>query len=179
MKPAPDVQGTAGEVARLASRHSLCVAAAESLTSGSISVALGAAPDAASWFRGSVVAYTPEVKVEVLGASPGPVVTRETALDMVEGACRVLGADTGVAVTGVGGPAPQEGQPPGTVWVAVKTPALLTAHQHLFEGDPEEVVDATTAAALTHLVDAITADASLAGDRRASVSPLAADPSAR
>lgn len=61
---------------------------------------------------------------------------------------RLLGADVVVAVTGSGGPAPQDGQPPGTVWIAWTGPFGTGAEEHRFEGDPAEVVAASVAAAL-------------------------------
>ena len=48
-----------------------------------------------------------------------PAVSEEMAVAMAEGVCRVLGADSGIAVTGVAGPAPLEGNDPGDVWIAV------------------------------------------------------------
>ena len=65
-----DVAERVAEIAKLTRAR---VAVAESLTAGRIAQALGAAPDASDWFRGSVVAYAPEVKFDVLGVTPGPV----------------------------------------------------------------------------------------------------------
>jgi len=50
------------------------------------------------------------------------VVSAECAMQMAEGACRVLGADVGLAVTGVAGPTEQDGQPVGTVFFGVALP---------------------------------------------------------
>mgnify|MGYP000320057709 CR=1 FL=1 len=55
--------------------------------------------------------YASDVKHEVLGVSPGPVVSERAAIEMAEGARRVLGSDVGLALTGVAGPAEQDGQP--------------------------------------------------------------------
>jgi nicotinamide-nucleotide amidase len=66
-----------------------------------------------------------------------------------------LGADVGVAVTGVGGPEDQDGQPPGTVWMAVSTRDGTTTHLHRFGGDPGDVCDATVHVALGHLLEAL------------------------
>jgi PncC family amidohydrolase len=54
-----------------------------------------------------------------LGVPEGPVVSEEAACAMAEGAAKALGADVGLGVTGVAGPAEQEGQPVGTVFMAV------------------------------------------------------------
>src|SRR5690606_25496880 len=104
----------AAGIARLAMAKRLSIGAAESLTSGAIASALGEAEEASSWFRGAVVAYASQVKFDVLGVAPGPVVTAECGAQMARGARELLGADWAVAVTGAGGPGTEEGQPPGT-----------------------------------------------------------------
>ncbi len=97
----------------------LTVAVAESLTGGLVASRLVDVAGASRWFRGGVVSYASEVKFDVLGVTPGPVVSARAAGEMAQGVRRLLGADVGLAVTGVAGPDPQEGQPVGTVHVAV------------------------------------------------------------
>jgi len=135
-------------IAELACEQGRSVATAESLTSGRVAAGLGAAPDAATWFRGGLVAYHDEVKHGVLGVAPGPVVSDRSARQMAEGAARVLGADVAVATTGVGGPDEQDGQPPGTVFIGVRLDGHVTCHELDLDGDPQEVVEASTLAAL-------------------------------
>lgn len=134
------------------------VAVAESLTSGQVSARLGAAPAAADWFRGGVVAYGEEVKFDLLGVRPGPVATAECALQMARGVKRVLGADVTAATTGVGGPEPSEGKPAGTVYVAVVDAAdaerVLELH---LSGEPPEVLEQTCRRVLSELVRALSA----------------------
>ena len=62
-------------------------------------------------FRGAVVSYASEVKFDLLGVSPGPVVSEAAAAEMAAGVRRLLGADVGLALTGVAGPAEQDGVP--------------------------------------------------------------------
>ena len=83
--------------------------AAESLTGGLLGARLTGVPGASEVFRGSVVAYASDVKFSLLGVPPGPVVTDEAAAAMARGAREALGADVGIATTGVAGPAEQEG----------------------------------------------------------------------
>jgi nicotinamide-nucleotide amidase len=135
-------------IATIAGQHRLGVGVAESLTSGQLAAALGAGPDASSWFRGGVVAYAPEVKFDVLGVRPGPVVTASCAREMARGASRVLGAAATVAATGVGGPDVEEGEPPGTVYVATLVGERERCVRLELDGDPEQVLAATTAASL-------------------------------
>ena len=97
----------------------LTLGLAESLTGGLASSRLVNVPGASQWFRGSVVSYASEVKFAVLGVPEGPVVSEEAARAMADGARRVLGSDVGLSITGVAGPDPQDGQPPGTVFVGL------------------------------------------------------------
>lgn len=148
----------ATDLADAVARRGWGVATAESLTGGTLASVLAAAPRAGEWFRGSVVAYTAEVKFDLLGVPRGPVVTEECAATMARSAADLLGADLCVAVTGVGGPEPDEGQPAGTVWFAVVSPTGLRTERAVFEGDPAEVLTATTVRALGMLHAAATRD---------------------
>lgn len=149
------------KVAARADTHSLTIACAESLTAGAISSALARGSGASSWFAGGVVSYMSEVKFEVLGVTEGPVVTARCAEEMVRGVRRLLGADAAVAVTGVGGPDEEEGQPSGTVFIASLLPGAgesegadgrVEVTRHRFEGDPPSVLDQTVAAAIDQLL---------------------------
>lgn len=145
----------AAAVASAAKVLDLRIGCAESLTTGRVSSALGAAPEASLWFRGAVVAYDSEVKFEVLDVPRGPVVTRPAALAMARGAARVLGADVVVAVSGAGGPESQDGQEPGTVCFGVVHPGGEWSEEHFFPGEPAAVVDAATDCALRLLEQAL------------------------
>lgn len=99
----------------------LTLGLAESVTGGLIASRLVNIPGASQWFRGGVVSYASEVKFDLLKVPVGPVVSAQAAEAMAEGARSVLGSDIGLAVTGVAGPDSQDGQKPGTVFVAVAT----------------------------------------------------------
>lgn len=88
--------------------RNLTVAVAESLTGGLIGARLTAVAGASDVFRGGVISYASEVKFDLLGVEEGAVVTEAAAAAMAQGARRVIGADVGVAVTGVAGPDEQE-----------------------------------------------------------------------
>ena len=105
-------------LAMLTEQH-LTLGLTESLTGGLIGARLTGVPGASSAFRGAIVAYDRRLKIDLLGAPDVPAVSKEMALAMAEGACRVLGTDVGLAVTGVAGPAPLEGVEPGTVWIGL------------------------------------------------------------
>jgi nicotinamide-nucleotide amidase len=113
---------------------------AESLTAGLIGARIGAVPGASRTFRGSIASYATEVKRSVLGVTAEHVVSEQCAIEMADGARRVLGADVGIAATGVAGPDEQDGQPPGTVWFAIALPDRETeAFTVRLPGDRERV----------------------------------------
>lgn len=100
------------------------VAVAESLTGGLVMSSLVSVPGASAVVRGGVVAYATDLKARLLGVDRGlldlegavhPEVAREMALGVVD----LVGADYGVATTGVAGPDPQDGRPVGEAHVAV------------------------------------------------------------
>jgi len=95
------------------------LAVAESLTGGLIASRLVNVAGASGWFRGGVVSYASEVKFDLLGVEPGPVVNPETAEQMARGVRELLHADVGLGITGVAGPDEQDGQRPGTVFVGL------------------------------------------------------------
>jgi nicotinamide-nucleotide amidase len=95
---------------------------AESVTGGLVGARLADPPGASETYRGSIVSYATDVKRSVLGVTAEHVVSGECARQMAAGAQRVLGADVGIAVTGVAGPDEQDGQPVGTVWFGLAVP---------------------------------------------------------
>ncbi|WP_326739227.1 CinA family protein [Streptomyces sp. NBC_01022] len=117
----------AAQVLRLLVSRGETLAVAESLTGGLVAAELTSVPGASQAFRGSVTAYATPLKSEVLGVDAELLAARgavdaEVARQMAAGVRRALGADWGVATTGVAGPEPQDGQPVGTVFVAVCRP---------------------------------------------------------
>jgi len=104
---------------------------AESVTGGLVSGRLTAVPGASRVLRGSVVSYASDVKFDLLGVTRGPVVSESAAVEMAEGVRRIVGADVGVALTGVAGPDEQDGQPVGTLWVGVSVSGRSAEAVHL------------------------------------------------
>ncbi|MFC8131485.1 CinA family protein [Streptomyces sp. NPDC057302] len=121
------VGGPAAEVLRLLAARGETLAVAESLTGGLVAAEVTAVPGASRVFRGSVTVYATELKHEVLGVDGTLLAERgavdaDVALQMAAGVRQVMGADWGIATTGVAGPDPQDGQAVGTVFVAVHGP---------------------------------------------------------
>lgn len=136
----------------------LTVAVAESLTGGLVVAELVSVPGASAVVRGGVVAYATELKHELLGvdaallAAGGPI-QAEVAEQMATGVRARLSADVGLATTGVAGPDPQDGHPPGEVWIAIATTAGAHAVRLELGGDRasirRETVEAVIDLALT------------------------------
>jgi len=99
---------------------------AESLTGGLIGSRLANVPGASRTFRGTIGSYATDVKRSVLGVTAEHVVSAECAREMAEAARDMLGADVGIAVTGVAGPEEQDHQPVGTVWFGISIPGVPT-----------------------------------------------------
>lgn len=109
----------------LLTEKGLTLAAAESCTGGLIAERMTNLPGASNVFAGGVVSYTNPVKANVLGV-PQPLldefgaVSEPVAKAMAEGVRMVTGADIGVSVTGVAGPATDDrGNPVGTVYIGL------------------------------------------------------------
>lgn len=99
------------------------LATAESVTGGLIGSTLTAVPGASKVYRGGIITYASDVKVSMADVpqvllDAGGAVQPDVALAMAQGAARRLGADFGLAATGVAGPGWQDGKQPGTVYVA-------------------------------------------------------------
>ena len=97
----------------------LTLGVAESVTGGLVAGRLTAVVGASDVFRGGIVSYASDVKFDVLGVTPGPVVSEAAAKEMAVGVRKALGSDIGLALTGVAGPAEQDGVKVGTVCVGI------------------------------------------------------------
>lgn len=157
----------AGLLAALAERG-WTVATAESLTGGQVAATLVDVPGASRSVRGGVVAYATDLKGSVLGVDAGLLaehgaVHPEVARQMAEGVRGLLGADLGLATTGVAGPDPQDGFSPGTVHVAVAAPAGTVVRSLELTGDRPAIRAATCTAVLREALHAVRSSRGAAG----------------
>jgi len=113
----------------LCRERGLTLAVAESVTGGLVGGRLTDIPGASDVFRGGVISYATEVKQSLLGVSEGPVVNEIAARQMAAGVRNRLGADIGLSLTGVAGPAEQDGQPVGTLFVGMVGPGFEEVRQ--------------------------------------------------
>ena len=140
----PEARELAAEIIGLLTSSGQTVATAESLTGGLVAAALTDVPGASNAFRGGIVAYATELKARLLDVDGhmldlhGPVYA-PVAAAMAVGVRTRLGATVGVATTGVAGPDPQDGQPPGTVHIAVSLDDDTVVRTMALPGNRDEV----------------------------------------
>lgn len=146
-----------------AGRLGVRVAVAESLTSGQLCSEVGRGGDASAWFVGGVVAYHTRAKEEALGLAPGTdPCSAACAAQLAVGVRALLGADIAVSTTGVGGPEPEGGHAPGTVYLGWATEAGSGHRLLQLQGEPDSVLrDAVRAAVslLAEVAERVGADA--------------------
>jgi nicotinamide-nucleotide amidase len=159
--PGEGSDALAREVHELLLARGETLAVAESLTGGALGAAITAVPGVSATFRGGITAYATDLKAGLVGVDPdllrdhGPV-DPDVALAMAVGVRARLGATYGLATTGVAGPDPQDGHPPGEVYVAVAGPEALAMVEHLrLSGDRPAVRAGAVGAALHLLVTAL------------------------
>jgi nicotinamide-nucleotide amidase len=136
------------------------ISSAESLTGGLVAAALTSVPGASATFRGGVVAYATDLKAAVLGV-PDDLLERHgpvhpaVAQAMAEGARARMSTTVGIATTGVAGPDPADGKPPGTVFVAVAGPGGTVSRELFLAGDRTAIRRATVESILELLVGSL------------------------
>jgi nicotinamide-nucleotide amidase len=134
----------------------LTIAVAESLTGGLLVAELVSVPGASAVVRGGVVAYATDLKAALLGvdadllAASGPI-HPDVAREMADGVRRRLGADVGIATTGVAGPDPQDGHDPGEVWLGFAVGDAVTAVGLALGGDRAAIRGDTVSESLSRL----------------------------
>jgi nicotinamide-nucleotide amidase len=135
----------------LLSAHGLTLGLAESVTGGLMGARLTDVAGASGFFRGSIVSYDSDVKFDLLGVPRGPVVSAPAAQAMASGARRVLGSEVGLSATGVAGPAEQDGQPVGTVFIGIALDDVVESVELRLPGDRRRVRDFSAISALNLL----------------------------
>jgi len=130
-------------VGRLLTRRGATLAVAESCTGGLIAKRLTDVAGASAWFRGGVVSYANDAKVDLLGVEAATLaafgaVSEETTREMAAGARCRLGADYALAATGVAGPTGgTDAKPVGTVCLALAAEDGVASETAFFTGDRE------------------------------------------
>ena len=153
----------AGQVVSMLRTAGHTVAAAESLTGGLVAAELTSVPGSSLAVRGGVVSYATDLKASLLGV-PQAMLDKHGAVypgvasAMANGVRQRLGATFGVATTGVAGPDPADGQPAGTVHIAVSAQDDTVVRTLALDGDRDLIRSLTVERSLALLLGRLRED---------------------
>ena len=132
---------------RLLAEKKLTISTAESCTGGKIAATLSAVPGASNYFKGSVVSYATQVKIDVLEIDENliakhGVVSAEVASEMVKSVQKLMNSDYAIATTGNAGPTKGDDDAElGTVFIGIATPNEVFVEEFNFGQPREKVID--------------------------------------
>lgn len=132
----------------------LTIATAESCTGGSVAAALTSIPGSSDCVNGGVVAYSNQVKINLLGVDASLIeslgaVSEPVAAQMALGVARITGSDVAIATSGIAGPGGgTPDKPVGTVCIAVSLRGEVLAVTHRMPGSRQRVVTRSVNTAL-------------------------------
>ncbi len=130
------------------------ISTAESMTGGFIAREITRVPGSSLVFEQGFITYSNEAKMKVLGVKASTinqysVISKEVALEMVEGLFLLTKADLCISVTGIAGPSSDEfNHPVGLCFIGVKTAKETKVFEYLLEGNREEIQTEATNLAL-------------------------------
>ncbi len=142
-------------IAKKLENHKKTISFAESCTGGNLAQLFAAIPGASAYFRGGIVTYATETKVDVLGVSKSTiekqsVVSEAVAVEMATNAKKMFKSDYAVATTGNAGPTKGDSaEDVGTVFIGIATPEGVFAQRYNFGQPREKVVQATVSKGLS------------------------------
>ncbi|HBU77234.1 MAG TPA: competence/damage-inducible protein A [Muricauda sp.] len=134
------------QIGTLLTDKKMTLSTAESFTGGSIAERITSVPGASAYFKGSIVCYATETKVNVLGVPQElideySVVSEEVAIAMANGVKNKLGTDFSIATTGNAGPTKGDSDAEvGTVYIGIGTPKGTFAHKFVMGKHRDRVV---------------------------------------
>jgi len=134
------------------------LAVAESCTGGLIGHRLTNIPGSSNYYLGSIAAYAYEAKARLLGVRWTTLerfgaVSREAVLEMADGVRQALGAELGIAVSGIAGPGGgTPDKPVGTTWIGLSAPGYSQAWVHHWPGNRLQVKEQSAEDALRQAV---------------------------
>ncbi len=137
----------------------MTVAVAESCTGGLLGHRLTNVAGASGYFLGGVIAYAYDAKERLLGVHHNTLythgaVSEPTVREMARGVRAALGADLGVAVTGIAGPGGGlPGKPVGLTWIGLSARDIELARQFVWDGDRISNKERSAEAALRLILD--------------------------
>ena len=131
-------------------KEGLTLATAESCTAGNIAAIITAIPGSSHFYKGGIIAYSDEVKINLLGVNPETLesqgaVSEETVIEMAKGAMKSMNSDCAIATSGIAGPTGgTSDKPVGTVWIAAAMrDRIITMKANGDEGRNKNIENAT------------------------------------
>lgn len=147
-----EISQSIGEILR---ERNETMSTAESCTGGNIAASITAIAGSSDYFKGSIVAYSNEIKMKLLHVKETTLqkhgaVSEETVIEMAKGAMKSLNTDCAVTTSGIAGPGGgSKEKPVGTVWIAATYKnRTLTQKQESDKGREENILKATKNALL-------------------------------
>ena len=125
-------------IAKILINNNLTISTAESCTGGNIAKTITEIPGASAYFRGSIIAYSNEIKMNLLHVSEQTLtvngaVSKETVEQMATGGAKVLQSDICIATSGIAGPdGGTISKPVGTIWIAIHIKGKIISKKHTF-----------------------------------------------
>lgn len=150
---------------QLLRERAMTASTAESCTGGTIASRICSIAGASDVFKGAVVAYSNDIKTQVLGVNPDDLqqfgaVSKPVVEQMALGALNLMQTDVAVATSGIAGPGGGSAEKPvGTVWMAVATRNGVRSVVNHFPGTRDRVIDRAATAAILALVKELSPDA--------------------
>ncbi len=133
------------KIGEILKKRGLKIAVAESCTGGLVGSKITDVPGASSYFLGGVIAYSNEIKMNILGVKKETLeifgaVSEECAREMVTGVSNLFKSDVAIATTGIAGPSGgSKDKPVGLVYIAIKIGEELEVRKYVFKGERTEI----------------------------------------
>ena len=144
----------------LFSEKNLTLSCAESLTGGLFAHTITSIPGVSKLFKGGVVTYWNEAKVNVISVSKETVdeygvVSSECASEMARGVKNLFNTDVAISFTGNAGPTSMEGKPVGLVYIGVIIKETVFTFEYMFEGDRNQIREACVKEGIKKILELI------------------------
>jgi PncC family amidohydrolase len=151
-----DLSVKVGQLLRIG-KKSLCVA--ESCTGGLLGSIITATPGSSDYFLGGIICYSNRVKRDLLGVSPEILekhgaVSSEVVASMAEQACKIFGAECGIAISGIAGPGGEGREKPvGLVYIGIRCGAQSEIIENNFSGNRNQIREQSCRKALEVILE--------------------------
>ena len=165
-----DLKLVSKEINEILWRDCKTLSTAESCTAGRIASVITAVPGSSNYYKGGLVCYADEVKVNLLGVDAAVIeantpVCEEVVKQMVSGSNKLFDTDYAVAISGYAGPGGPDGGKSGvivgTIWIAVGNARRTVTRVIEEDNGRDKNLSSATSIAMHMLLDFIKEEESL------------------